>query len=101
MKLKIFISIIGVITMFGCTNNCPSKEQVSAGIKKMMPVNFEVAAIKSTKDIPGICEVVVTVDKQPIVFYMDKKVHYIISGSIIDLGTKKNLTLEEQKAYKH
>jgi hypothetical protein len=65
-----------------------------------MPVNFEVGEIKNVKDIPGICQVSVTVDKQPVIFYMDKKARYVISGSIIELATKKNLTLEEQKVLK-
>jgi len=35
---------------------------------------------------------------QVVVFYTDKTAKYLISGSIVEVDTKKNLTLERQMA---
>ena len=64
-----------------------------------MPVNFEILAINKVKDISGISEVVVRVGSQTIVFYVDNKAKYLISGSIMSTETKQNLTMETQKKY--
>ncbi len=82
-----------------CSSEAPNKEEVAASIKKIMPVNFEVLEINKLTDIPGLFEVVVNVGKQPVVFYIDKKAKYVVSGSIVAVDTKKNLTLETQKKF--
>lgn len=65
-----------------------------------MPPNFEVVSITPLKEFPGIVEVAVKMDKQPVVLYMDKKGQYVLSGSLIELKTKKNLTIEAQSRIK-
>lgn len=92
-----------LIALFGCAKQdgqCPSKEGVKAAIQKIMPGNFEVASVADLKEIPSICEAVITTSNQPVVFYMDKKGEYVISGSILEIKSKRNITMERQQAYK-
>jgi hypothetical protein len=46
--------------------------------------------------VPGLIEVAVKMDKQPVVLYMDKKAQYVFSGSLLHVETRKNLTIEAQ-----
>ncbi len=82
-----------------CTNSLPSKEVVTTALKKVIPVAFTIEEIKTLNEIPGVCEVVITASNQPLVFYMNSKGTYIISGSVIEVATKKNLTLDVIKKY--
>ena len=65
-----------------------------------MPANFEIKELKNVSGLPALCEAVVMVNNQPIVLYLDNKAKYIVSGSVIELATKKNLTLETQNAHR-
>jgi hypothetical protein len=99
-RLKVLLfSLAVVVFLSACDCGTPKKEEVAASIKKIMPVNFEILEINCVKEIPGLNEVVVKVDKQPIVFYIDKKAKYLVSGSIVSIDTKQNLTLETQKKF--
>jgi len=82
-----------------CTGSSPSKEVVTTALKKVIPVVFTIEEIKALKEIPGVCEVVITANNQPLVFYMNNKGTHIISGSVIEVATKKNLTLDVMKKY--
>ncbi|ABQ26007.1 disulfide isomerase DsbC N-terminal domain-containing protein [Geotalea uraniireducens] len=98
--LKVLIFGVMIMALLAaCSGGTPKKEEVTASIKKILPVNFEVLEINKLKDIPGLCEVVVKVDKQPVVFYIDNKAKYVVSGSIVAVDTKQNLTLETQKKF--
>lgn len=85
--------------LFGCGSSCPSKEKMKASISKILPVNLEVVEVAQLKEIPGLCEVVVKTDNLPVVFYVDKKGKFVISGSIVELQTKRNITSEKQRKY--
>jgi hypothetical protein len=61
-----------------------------------MPTNFEVVSVVPLKEVPGLIEVAVKMDKQPVVLYMDNKAQYVFSGSLLHVDTKKNLTIEAQ-----
>jgi len=77
----------------------PTKEQVSEGLKKIIPASFEVLSISELKEIPGLYEVVLRANKQIIVLYTDKKTKYVLSGSLMALDSRSNLTLETQMKY--
>lgn len=85
------------LMLAACGGGAPSKEEVTASIKKIMPVNFEVVGVSPVKDIAGLFEVLVKVDKQPVVLYVNSKAKLVVSGSIVDIDTKQNLTLDAQK----
>lgn len=97
-RCLMFVGLTGCLT--ACGSSAPSKEEVTASIKKIMPVNFEVVQITPLKEISGLSEVVALVDKQPVVFYTDRKAKYVLSGSLVNIETKQNLTLEAQKKLK-
>ena len=90
--------LLATLALTACGSG-PSKDDVAKSIKKIMPVNFEIVDIHPVKEVPGLTEVIVKVDKQTVVFYTDKKAKYVVSGSIVAVDTKQNLTLETQKKY--
>jgi thiol:disulfide interchange protein DsbC len=100
MKLILRLTILlALVLSISACGSAPTKEKVTTGIKKIMPVNFEVVEINKVPEVPGIYEIVIKIDKQHVVFYMDGKGQYVISGSIVDTATNKNLTVEKQKKY--
>lgn len=96
---KRFFIVASLALILGACSSEPTKEQVGTSIKKMMPVPFEVLQVKELSEIPGLFEVVLVANKQPIVLYVDKKAQYVISGSLMSLATKDNLTLETQRKF--
>ena len=97
---KLSCKIIAVVALSAALTACggvPKKEDVATSIKKIMPVNFEVIAVSAVSGIPGLFEVQVKVDKQPVVLYVNKSAKLVVSGSIVDVDSKQNLTLEAQK----
>lgn len=96
-RLMLLLFCLAVVS---CAGPCPSRETVTAAVKKIMPVGFEVAETRSMAEVPGLCEVIITVNKQPVVFYMDGKGKYVVSGSIMEIQTGRNITLESQQKYK-
>ncbi len=101
MSLTRKLIIVGLSgSLAACGSSAPTKDAVTASIKKIMPVNFEVVQVTPLKDISGLSEVVALVDKQPVVFYTDKTGKYVLSGSLVAVETKQNLTLETQNKFK-
>lgn len=93
--------IVGMLlALTACNASTPSKEKVAEAVKKIMPVHFEVVSVMPVKEIPGLIEVSIRMDKQPVVFYMDKNAQYVISGSLLHIDSKKNLTNEAQERIK-
>ena len=82
-----------------CSGSCPSPKDARTALQPIMPANFEVKEVRALRELPSLCESVVVTDKQPIVVYLDKKGKVIFSGSVIELASKKNLTMERLKEY--
>lgn len=70
--LKSIFTII-LLALCACSNRVPTKDQVTEAMKKIMPPNFEVISVAPLKEIPGLIEVSVKMEKQPLVLYMDRK----------------------------
>ncbi|GAB4441037.1 MAG: hypothetical protein OHK0040_12420 [bacterium] len=101
MKMKGLIKYCVVLSAAGLLAGCggaPSKDAVKEAVKKIMPVEFEISEVKKLDQVPGLYEVVLKLGNQSIIFYTDKKAKYIVSGSIVEVDTKKNLTMERQMA---
>jgi len=94
-KLSVVAAVL--VLLAGC-GGAPSKDDVKAAVKKVMPVEFEISEVKKVNEVPGLYEVVLKLGNQVVVFYTDKNAKYLISGSIVEVDTKKNLTLERQMA---
>lgn len=93
-----FTAVVSIaLALTACSGGAPKNELVTASIKKIMPVNFEVQGVSPVKDVPGLYEVLVKADKQPLVLYVNSKATVVVTGSIVEVETKKNLTLEAQK----
>lgn len=98
MLKKLFIACALSLFLAACSSP-PTKEQVKESVKRIIPVNFEVLQVNKLEDIPGLFEVVLRANNQTVVLYVDQKAKYVISGSLMALDTKTNLTMESQKKY--
>jgi hypothetical protein len=97
MKARFCLFIIAALLFLcSCSSKTPSKDMVATSLKSVMPPDFEIVSISSVKDIRGLIEVSVKMNKQPVVLYMDKKAKYVFSGSLLEVATKKNLTIDAQ-----
>jgi hypothetical protein len=97
MKLISSVVIVGIIA--GCSS-APSNEKVSETLKPIMPEHFSVTSVEKLDALDGLYEVVVTIDSQPTVIYLDKKLKHVISGSVVEISSKKNLTYAKQAKLK-
>lgn len=95
-----FLLTASILLLSACTGQIPDNKTVSESIKKIMPSNFEVVSVVPLKEVPGLLEVSVKMDKQPVILYMDKKAQYVLSGSLLHVESKKNLTIEAQAKIK-
>ena len=98
MLRKLSVACALSLSLVACSAP-PTKEQVKESVKRIIPVNFEVLQGSELKEVPGLYEVILRANNQPIVLYVDKKAKYVISGSLMALDTKTNLTLESQKKF--
>jgi hypothetical protein len=97
----LFILVFVFAVLPACSGSCPSKETARTVLQPFLQRKFEIAGIRSLPQGLPLCEAVVTVDKQPpFVLYLDKKARYIVSGSIFEAASKKNITLERLQSLK-
>jgi len=97
-RLVVVFCIVSALALAACSA-APTKEQVSASLKSIIPIPFEVLGISGLKEIPGLYEVVLRANKQTLVLYTDEKAKYVLSGSLMALDNKRNLTQETQNKY--
>ncbi|WP_448588164.1 DsbC family protein [Thermocrinis sp.] len=103
MKKILFAGLLfGVSTaLISCQQSkaCPTEDKIKAGVKDLIPQEFKVESVQELKDIPGLCEVVIKAGVQPLVFYTDKQMKYVMAGNLISLADKKNITRERQQEF--
>ncbi|MFN7065556.1 MAG: DsbC family protein [Aquificaceae bacterium] len=105
MRKKAFFAIFALLSfvaLHSCDQSsakCPTKEQVKTSVKDLIPQEFTVESVSQLQDIKGLCEVVVKVSAQPLVFYMDGQGKYLLAGNLISLADKKNITRERQQEF--
>lgn len=78
---------------------CPTKEQIKDSVKGLLTRDFTVESVSELKNVKGLCEVVVKIGIQPLVFYVDSKGEYLLAGNLISLKEKKNITQERQQEF--
>ncbi len=100
LALGLAFSFLGV-GLVSCQQSkaCPTQDKIKASVKELIPQEFNVQSVQVLKDIPGLCEVVIKVGAQPLVFYTDKEMKYIMAGNLISLADKKNITRERQQEF--
>ena len=101
MKKALIFSLFASFVLVSCQQGkaCPEEDEVKASMKEFIPQEFKVESIQALKEIPGLCEVVIKVDVQPLVFYTDKEMRYVLAGNLISLADKKNITRERQQKF--
>jgi hypothetical protein len=88
------------VAILSCSREVPlTKEKVTEAVRKIIPVDFEAVSVTPFKQVPGLLQVVVSISNRPVVLYLDTKGKYVVSGSIVELDTKKNLTAETLGAF--
>ncbi len=100
MKIKLFTGIfLTIFILIGCEKigsssfSCPPKEKFQQVLNMLQPGILIESIQKSPID--GLCEVTIQVSPdQKGIFYVDAKGQYVISGRILDLEKKKDLTAE-------
>ncbi|MCM0083679.1 hypothetical protein L4X63_19000 [Geomonas sp. Red32] len=98
MFRKLLTVVVVSLALAACSQ-APTKEEVTGAVKKIIPMQFEVLQVTQLQEIPALYQVVIRVNNQPVVLYVDKKAQYIVSGSVLALDKKVNLTAEVQKQY--
>jgi len=100
LAFGLFVSFLSV-GLVSCQQSkvCPTEEKIKTGVKELIPQEFKVESVQALKDIPGLCEVVIKVGAQPLVFYTDKEMKYVMAGNLISLADKKNITRERQQEF--
>lgn len=94
-KCKITFTLL-VTFLCACSFQTPDKEVVSASIKSIMPPKYEVIKVVPVKEMGGLLEVSLIMDGRPVIIYMDRKAKYVLTGNLMQIETKKNLTTEAQ-----
>jgi thiol:disulfide interchange protein DsbC len=80
-------------------DTCPTEEKIKTGVKELVSQEFTVESIQPLRNIPGLCEVVIKISAQPLVFYTDKEMKYVMAGNLISLADKKNITRERKEEF--
>lgn len=97
--LKKLVAVCALSLLVAACSTPPSKEQVKESVKRIIPTNFEVLQVAKLQEIPGLYEVVIRVNNQPVVLYVDKTAKYVVSGTVMSLDNKVNLTMQTQKKF--
>ncbi|MFN3814495.1 MAG: DsbC family protein [Aquificaceae bacterium] len=98
VKLGSLLFVLAYSCGTGATS-CPTKDAVKNSVKELIPQEFSVESVSPLKEISGLCEVVVKVGTQPLVFYTDSAAKYVVAGNILSLKDKKNITRERQQEF--
>jgi len=79
LAFGLFVSFLSV-GLVSCQQSkaCPTEDKIKTGVKELIPQEFKVESVQALKDIPGLCEVVIKVGAQPLVFYTDKEMKYVM-----------------------
>jgi hypothetical protein len=99
-KLIVIIGLVLAVLACGPKEGCPTKETVTSAVKNIMPVRFEIVSIAETTQIHGMCEVVIKIDKEPVIFYTDKTGGYFFSGSLVSTKDKTDITQKRREYFK-
>jgi len=97
--LKRVVALCALTLVIAGCGKAPGKEKVQESLKRFIPVNFQVLEVSKLQQIPGLYQVVLRADKQTLVLYVDQKAQYVLSGNLMELDSKKNLTLETQNKF--
>lgn len=95
VRSRLLSGLLLAVMVAGC-NSVPTKEKVSEVLKPIMPPSFTISSIEKFTALDSVYEVVVVIDNQPTVIYLDSKLKHVISGSVVEIATKKNLTYDTQ-----
>ncbi len=92
-KWMLLVSILAGLAV-ACSPKCPTPKGAATALQPILPKGSDVTAVRTVKEISGLCETVVTLNKKPVILYLDRTGQYVLSGSLFEIATKKNLTQE-------
>ncbi len=95
------ILLIGFLFLFSCkhgySSKCPSVKKFQSNFFKFQPKFKGLVKVVSIKKsvVPGLCQVVLKLNNaRKAIIYTDYEGRFIISGNIIDMKNKENITRE-------
>uniref|UniRef100_A0A7C5X4A6 DsbC family protein n=1 Tax=Thermocrinis ruber TaxID=75906 RepID=A0A7C5X4A6_9AQUI len=99
MRKVLALALFSGVLLVGCrpSGECPARDSLRASLQGFIPGRFEVESVQPLKELPSICEVVLKVGAQSIIFYTNKDGRYVLAGNLIDLVRKQNLTQTRQQ----
>jgi thiol:disulfide interchange protein DsbC len=99
VAFSLFLSFLSANLVSCQLGTCPTEEKIKAEVKEFVSQEFTVESVQSLRGIPGLCEVVIKIGAQPLVFYTDREMKYVLAGNLISLADKKNITRERQQEF--
>ncbi len=76
-----------------------TKEEATTILKELVKTEFKILEIREAP-LEGLWEVVSEVGQDRMIIYIDKNSKFIFNGQILDLQTKKNLTIDRLKEFR-
>ncbi len=76
-----------------------TNEEATGILKELIKTEFKILEIKEGP-LEGLWEVVSEVGQDRMIIYIDKNSKFIFNGQILDLQTKKNLTIDRLKEFR-
>ncbi len=102
MKKLAIVLALGSTLFYSCQAtqaSCPSEGKVKENLSKLINRDFKIEALTPSKNMQGLCEVVVRVGLRPVVLYTDGKGENYIAGNMFNASTKENLTQTTASKY--
>jgi hypothetical protein len=72
---------------------------VTKAVQSFTPLKFDILQVRPMTEVPGLTEVVLRIDRQTLVIYLDRTGKHVIAGNITEIATKNNLTLATQQKF--
>ncbi|SHK54029.1 DsbC family protein [Thermocrinis minervae] len=98
LRKFIWIGLFALASCQSVAGTCPDKSKIESVVKEFTNSPVEVSAVRPAK-VKGLCEVVIKMGAQPVVFYTDSKMEYLILGNLVSVKEKKSITEETKKEF--
>lgn len=94
---KLVICSLAVVSMMACgaaAAECPPAVDIAKNVQKIFRKKVQIKEI-SPSAVDGLCEIVVTLQGKHNIIYTDSTGKYLLTGSLIDSETRKDLSREK------
>ncbi|NPA33124.1 MAG: DsbC family protein [Aquificae bacterium] len=96
--MKRFLGVFSSFVFAYAVASCPSPQEVEKVLEDLTLKKMKVETVKPLEEL-GLCVAVVKSGLKPLVIYVDKDLKYLISGNLIDIKKRENLTAKIANEY--